>query len=470
MTTLDDSAALLSDFGMTPYEAKVYLAAVRLGPASASKISKVAKVRREEVYRTLPKLEKAGLIERVLGRPVSFKAIPLEDAVSILLKRKEDAAIKELQELSGKKDQLIKSFESQMPRVDTKSDQGQFILVSEKDTVAIRMESLIDSAVSRIDIADATHNVVRFLLNYEDNLRKALKRDVRIRILTEYPDEEEALTRILLNNLPKDEVRLRYLDDIPSRYVLFDGTDVMLSTSANGSMDESRALWTQDNNLVSVIRRDFDEQFNRSVDWYTYISTPVENILRTLKHIRPRDHVVLFYDSPELKHEILYSYIKNGLDKGEAARYICCEETPSEIEDSMRVFGIDVDAFQKSGALTILPYDEFYIKDGAFNIQEVMDAWQEFYNQSRTAGFKGLRVTGEMSCFIKHDLIEDLLEYEKALHSILEIPIMAICAYSSWTIENVDNPVNVYSELVKAHGKVLYADKASAAGYLEIRK
>jgi len=470
VSNLDDSVILLSEFGLTPYEAKVFLVALKLGFSSASRISKESEIRREEVYRTLPKLEKAGLVERVLGRPVKFRAIPIDEAVSLLLKRKEEAAIKELQELSGKKDQLITLFKSLTPKHQSKDDKAQFVLVTEKDTIAIRMESLIDSATSRIDIADSTANIARFLLNYEENIRNALARKVRVRIITEYPDEEEALQRIIINNLPKDEVRLRYLDDIPSRYVLFDGTDVMLSTSAQGSLDESRTLWTQDTNLVSLIRRDFDEQFSKSIDWYTYISTPIENILRSLKHIKPRDHVILFYDTPRLKQEILFSYIKQGLERGESAKYICSEETTSEIADGMREFGIDVDAFQKSGALEILQYDEFYIKDGKFDVQEVMDSWQEFYNQSRAAGFKGLRVTGEMSCFINNNLTEELLEYEKALHSVLDIPISAICAYSSWSIENLENPVNIYSELVKAHGKVLYADEASSAGYLEVRK
>ena len=60
-----DSTDLLTDFGLTPYQAKIYLAAVKLGPSAAGKLAKVAGVRREEVYRTLPKLEKAGLIERM---------------------------------------------------------------------------------------------------------------------------------------------------------------------------------------------------------------------------------------------------------------------------------------------------------------------------------------------------------------------------------------------------------------------
>jgi sugar-specific transcriptional regulator TrmB len=470
LTDIEDSANLLSEFGLTPYESRIYLASIRLGVASASEISKKAKVRREEVYRTIPKLEKLGIMERLLGRPVKFRALSLEEGVSLLLKKKEQAVIKELQDLAGKKEVLLETFEAQAPEYDADSEESEFILVTEKDTVAMRVESLIGKSESRIDIADSTFNIIRFLLTFEEKIKEALERGVKLRLLTDYPDDEEAVQRILINNLPKENVRLRYLDAIPSSYALFDGTDVMLSTSADGSLTNDRTLWTCDANLVSVIKRDFEEQFNRSVDWFTYISTPVENVLRSLKFLKPRDHVVLFYDSIDMKHEILFNYLKGGLDIGEAATYICTEETPEEILSGMREFGIDVDAYTKNGALKVISYSEFYIKDGKFDIQEVMDGWDTFYEETRSAGFKGLRVTGEMSCFIKHDLIDELLEYEKALHSVLDMPIMAVCAYSSQALGTIENPVNVYSEIVKAHGKVLYANEANSLGYLELRK
>jgi len=84
-------------------------------------------------------------------------------------------------------------------------------------------------------------------------------------------------------------------------------------------------------------------------------------------------------------------------------------------------------------------------------------------------GFNGMRVTGEMACFIDHSLVEDLIEYEKALHTILDIPMTAVCAYNADSLAKVDKPIDVYSELVKAHGKVLFAGKDSTEGKIEIR-
>ena len=60
--SLDENATILSDFGLTHNQAKVYIAVVQLGIASVSQVSKISKVRREGIYKTLPKLEKMGSI------------------------------------------------------------------------------------------------------------------------------------------------------------------------------------------------------------------------------------------------------------------------------------------------------------------------------------------------------------------------------------------------------------------------
>jgi sugar-specific transcriptional regulator TrmB len=464
-----DSTDLLTDFGLTPYQAKVYLAAVKLGPSAAGKIAKVAGVRREEVYRTLPKLEKAGLIERILGRPIKVRALPIEDTLSILVKRKEEAARKELADLEAKREDLIESIVIEKETVEEEEEISQFVLVSERDTVSKRMETLIEGSTEVIDFVDTVNNVVRFLLAYEDSILESVKKKVLVRILTECPQEEDTVPRMLTKMIPTADISLRYVDDIPGRYVLFDKSTVMLATSAKGGLTDTKFLLSQDANLVSLINRDFEEQFRRSVDWKSYEATAAGNFGRTLKHLRPRDHVVLFYDNCELKHEVLFNYIKAGLEQGEATKYVCSEQTTDEIRSAMQDFGIDVETHERTGALHVLDYTDVYIVDGTFNIDDVMETWERFHTESRALGFNGMRVTGEMACFFKHGLVNELMDYERALHTVLDIPITAICAYSTTILEKVDKPINIYSELVKAHGKVLFAAEDNPIGRIEVR-
>jgi len=66
--------------------------------------------------------------------------------------------------------------------------------------------------------------------------------------------------------------------------------------------------------------------------------------------MKPTDHVILFYDDPNDKHQVLFTYLKAGLDHGEADAYISTQETPNQIREAMKQFGVDVDKLEKSGA------------------------------------------------------------------------------------------------------------------------
>ncbi|MGD9380949.1 MAG: MEDS domain-containing protein [Candidatus Thorarchaeota archaeon] len=470
MSAFEDSAKKLSEFGLTSYEAKVYLAAARLGPTSASKISKMAKIRREEVYRTLPKLEKAGLIDRILGRPVKIRAMPIEDALRFLINRREEEAKQEISNLYSIRESILDSLETEPEETDLEEDVHHFTLISEKDAVGARTSALISNARTSIDIVDSSTDVVRFILNYAEALESTIKRDVKVRILTVCPDKEETIPEALQRHVPNNSFDLRYVETLPSRYVMTDRKQALITTTPDGTLSDMKCLWTDDLSLVGLIERDFEEQYAKSKSWKDFRLSPAEKMTRIVKHLRPRDHVILVYDSLEAKRNTLFSYLKYGLDKGEAVKYVCSEESPKEIRLAMEKFGISVSEYEKTGALDILDYTDIYIKDGKFSVLDIMDAWEKYYSNALAEGFKGLRVTGEMSCFMEHSLVDELIEYEKALHTILDIPLTAICAYNSETLANTEKPLDVYSELVKAHGKVLFASKDTTVGKVEMRK
>jgi sugar-specific transcriptional regulator TrmB len=471
MSHLEDGAKMLSEFGLTPYEAKVYLAVVRLGPTSASKISKLAGVRREEVYRTLPRLEKVGLVDRVLGRPVKVRALSLEDALSLLIDHKKEELEKEVSELGAKKERFLRSFKSDVQSADLRENGSHFVLISEKEAIARRTAVLAGNARKSIDLADSSDCVIRFILNYADALKKASSRGIKFRILTNCPDDENTVPDALENMIPKKTFSLRYHDEIPSRYVIFDSRESMITTSPEGGLAESNTLWTDDTSLVTLMQRGFEDQFRSATDCREFHYSASDKLTRVLKGLKPRDHAILVYNSPEVKREALFAYIMYGLERGEAAKYVCSEETPSEIRKGMRSFGVNVEEYEKTGALDILHYTSVYIKDGKFDIPDVMNTWNNYYREAMAMGFKGLRVTGEMSCFIEHRLVRELLEYEQSLHTTLDIPMTAICAYNSQALGRIDNPIDVYSELVKAHGKILFAGSDTRnSERMEIRK
>lgn len=469
MNKAEDEIQALTDFGLTKYEALIYLSSLKIGLSTVSKIGKAAGIRREEVYRTIPRLEKAGLLERVLGRPIKVRALPIEDALDILVERKESEASKKIRDLIITKDMLVEKLGQETQKYQIKDEHENFVLITEKDTLSKRVSSLIERASSTIDFVDSFENTFRFVLMYAEALKIARKKDVRVRIITAYPNDAELIPKALKKHVPENSFVVKYQSTLPSRYAIFDGTNALITTSAGDTFSESKCLWTNDTNLIGIIQRDFEDQFRDSIDWKDIGDIHIQKLAQIIDRVKPRDHLVLFYDSLEAKHNTLFSYLLKGLERNEAAAYVCAEETPDEIKKAMKEFGIPIEKYLENEALVIMDYRDMYIRDGVFDIDDVMDSWAKFYDNAMANGFKSLRVTGEMSCFIKHDLVEELIEYEQALHTILDIPMTAICAYNSDMLSRVENPIDVYSELVRAHGKVLFAGKDNRVGKIEVR-
>jgi len=219
------------------------------------------------------------------------------------------------------------------------------------------------------------------------------------------------------------------------------------------------------------MQRNFEDLFHASIDWKAAFLSPYEKVTRLVSRLRPREHAIFVYNFLETKRNVLFSYIKYGLENSEAAIYVCSEEDPNQIRDAMKQFGIEVEKHEKTGALSILHYTDLYIIiDGKFSMSKTIDSWNKLYKEALMKGFKGLRVTGETACFLEHNLIQELVEYEEALHKVLDIPMVAICAYNANMLTRIKDPINVYSELVRAHGTVLFTGTDKKLGRIEIRK
>ena len=123
-----------------------------------------------------------------------------------------------------------------------------------------------------------------------------------------------------------------------------------------------------------------------------------------------------------------------------------------------------MDELEKAGALHVTDYRDWHIIGDRFNLSKTTSLWKKLYDESMAKGFKGLRVTGETACFFEKGMVKELVEYEKALHRVLEIPMTAICAYDTDVVA-YEGGGELYLDLIKAHGTVIFA--GSEAGLVK---
>src|SRR4030042_5703547 len=112
----DENTDLLLSLGLSLNQAKVYLAILKLEKTAVGKLAAFSKVRREDVYRILPILEKMGLIERLLGKPSEVRATPISDALTFLVSEEKTKSDERLSGMRSKvKSLAIKDWKQPLP-------------------------------------------------------------------------------------------------------------------------------------------------------------------------------------------------------------------------------------------------------------------------------------------------------------------------------------------------------------------
>jgi sugar-specific transcriptional regulator TrmB len=276
MVTLEEDANTLSDFGFTYNQAKIYAAITRLHAASVGSISSAAKVRREHVYRTLPKLEKMGLIERMLSTPEKIKAIPVEDAFSVLIKKQQDEAKKKISALTAEAKTFLEHLKQRDWISTPEESEPQFSLVSEKDAIMSKTAALIGKARTNIAIAASRKKLATFMFFFSDLLKKSTKKGVHIQLLTEMPQEGDALPRFIEEQVsPGTSLELRYANHLLAHHLIADNKEMIIETSKEAGFAECPCLWTNNSNLLALTQKSFTDAWRASINWVATSSANV---------------------------------------------------------------------------------------------------------------------------------------------------------------------------------------------------
>ena len=168
-------------------------------------------------------------------------------------------------------------------------------------------------------------------------------------------------------------------------------------------------------------------------------------------------HFCQFYQTKEDLIDILVPYFKAGLENNEFCMWVTSEPL-SEVEakKATRKAVPNFDRYLKSGQMEIVPRSEWYLKDGVFNLQRVLDAWINKLSQALAQGYDGMRVTGNTAWLEKRDW-RNFADYEEEVDKAIgEYQMIAICTYSldkCGAYEVIDVARNHQFSLIKREGE-----------------
>jgi signal transduction histidine kinase len=142
-------------------------------------------------------------------------------------------------------------------------------------------------------------------------------------------------------------------------------------------------------------------------------------------------HFCQFYQSAQDLTEILVPYFQAGLENNEACMWVTSPAlTENQAESSLRTVASDFDSRRQKGQIEILPYSDWYLLGGAFDLDRVLNGWLRKLEEALSRGFDGLRLTGNTVWLEKKDW-RAFTEYEEAINSVIgRHRMIALCTYS----------------------------------------
>jgi sugar-specific transcriptional regulator TrmB len=248
--------------GLSPNQAKVYQTILKLGDIPVGMIAKSSSVRREDVYKVLPALEKMGLVEKLLGKPAMIRATPVAGALASLIVDEKVKSDERIASMKAKFQVLSKAMWTQ-PIV-LGEEESLYALIPEGKAVIAKLNNLIASSKINMFWIDTLKEISHVTSLLVAEIKKAIHNRVEVKVIIEDFKPDESQTKQVQRTIYIESASIRFHHQPLNRFTVFDGKEAMISTNRKSNSEDTSALWTTDSNLIGVLRGYFETAWNES--------------------------------------------------------------------------------------------------------------------------------------------------------------------------------------------------------------
>ncbi len=259
-SAISEEIDVLTRLGLTLNEARVLMALYASENLTAKSAAKSSGVAREIVYQILPKLEKKGLVDELVTTPKTFKAVPFEQIIELLLQQKKQ----ENQDLYVKAKEVA---QKQYQNSQVKNDDSKITLIAPKKGDPHWKRDW----VTYQECVDMIMTAQKFLQwpqhNAESIIDYAIQNKTRIHMIT------EKATKSIIDQPPPNyfrqslasklkNIEYKFVDSTPIEIVIFDKKTVYIATLNEKQIKDM--VWLRSNNepIAEMANRYFETLWN----------------------------------------------------------------------------------------------------------------------------------------------------------------------------------------------------------------
>jgi CheY-like chemotaxis protein len=178
----------------------------------------------------------------------------------------------------------------------------------------------------------------------------------------------------------------------------------------------------------------------------------------------PGEHVLVVYETPKEMIEQSLEFLKNGIINNEDVMIVTdavpIDSIREKIAKEWADIVIDLDNMEQKGRITLHTFQEWYMPDGKFNLQNAIAKLTRKMQQTNEHGRKGFRCVGDMNPFFDMGMANEAVKYESTMEKNFNLPLIGFCAYTKDKFLRLDD--EAVQLLHECHSRVISPTTANS--------
>jgi sugar-specific transcriptional regulator TrmB len=249
---------VLVNLGLTPVQARLYLALVESKATKISAISKISRVARPDTYRNLSRIQQLGLVEKIIKRPVEYRAISMNEGLLLLLERKTD----EFKKVRAETQMLFDAAKTKKTNKCAHANQTeyhQFVLIPRRIAIK-KIRTAFEKAQLSLDFVLCWKKLSHAITNtFAESMEIVWAKNVKIRFIADRPLESKTAKQLIALCKKKPSCQIRFTRHHPeTNFLICDKKEMFVLTRPKTSFLRTPALWSNNSSLIGMAQYYFE--------------------------------------------------------------------------------------------------------------------------------------------------------------------------------------------------------------------
>jgi hypothetical protein len=106
--------------------------------------------------------------------------------------------------------------------------------------------------------------IIPVLAHFSDECKEAMKKGAQIRLLFEGDSPDILLKEKVKKLIGSVSVQVKFYREPLNHFIMSDDKEALITTSKESGLGESPSLWTNNSNLIGVLRTSFESDWKKA--------------------------------------------------------------------------------------------------------------------------------------------------------------------------------------------------------------